>query len=46
MLVNSAMCSSRTFRAISSYVEQDDALIGSLTARETVEFAARMAPKR
>jgi ABC-type multidrug transport system ATPase subunit len=46
MLVNSEPCSSRTFQAISSYVEQEDALIGSLTARETIDFAARMAPKR
>ena len=33
-----------SFRAISSFVEQEDRLIGSLTARETVDFAARMAP--
>jgi ABC-type multidrug transport system ATPase subunit len=34
---------SSTFRALSTYVEQDDHLIGSLTVRETVEFAAKLA---
>ena len=29
-----------TFRRISCYVEQDDALVGSLTVRETVDFSA------
>ena len=29
-------------RQISSYVEQEDALIGSLTVRETVDFSARL----
>ena len=32
-----------TIRRISSYVEQEDALIGSLTVRETLTFAARLA---
>lgn len=36
----------REFNAISSFVEQEDRLIGSLTARETVDFAARMAETR
>lgn len=31
-----------TFREISSYVEQEDALIGSLTVRETIDFSARL----
>jgi ABC-type multidrug transport system ATPase subunit len=30
-------------RNLSSYVEQEDALIGSLTVKETVNFAARLA---
>ena len=30
------------FRSISSYVEQEDALLGSLTVKETMEFAARL----
>jgi ABC-type multidrug transport system ATPase subunit len=31
------------FRRLSSYVEQEDALIGSLTVRETMYFAAKLA---
>ena len=34
------------FRQLSSYVEQEDALIGSLTVRETMHFAARLAHKK
>ena len=34
---------SATLRAISTYVEQEDQLIGSLTVHETVEFAAKLA---
>lgn len=30
------------FRRLSAYVEQQDALIGSLTIRETLSFAARL----
>ena len=33
---------SHAFQKISSYVEQEDALIGSLTVRETLDFAARL----
>ena len=32
-----------TLRAMSTYVEQEDHLIGSLTVRETIEFAAKLA---
>jgi ABC-type multidrug transport system ATPase subunit len=32
-----------TLRAMSTYVEQEDHLIGSLTVRETLEFAAKLA---
>ncbi|EDU40687.1 ATP transporter [Pyrenophora tritici-repentis Pt-1C-BFP] len=32
-----------SFRKLSSYVEQEDALIGSLTVRETMYFAAQLA---
>lgn len=32
-----------TLRALSTYVEQEDHLIGSLTVRETIEFAAKLA---
>lgn len=43
-LVDGKAVSSRaSFSAISSFVEQEDRLIGSLTARETIDFAARMA---
>ncbi len=31
------------FRLLSSYVEQEDALIGSLTVKETLNFAAKLA---
>jgi ABC-type multidrug transport system ATPase subunit len=41
--VNGTNPSLATFRRLSSYVEQDDALIGSLTVRETMSFAARLA---
>lgn len=34
------------FRSISSYVEQEDALVGSLTVRETLDFAARLSLPR
>ncbi|KAL8936506.1 MAG: hypothetical protein Q9211_004153 [Gyalolechia sp. 1 TL-2023] len=40
--VNNATVSTNDFRAISSYVEQEDALIGSLTVRETIDFAGRL----
>lgn len=32
----------RHFRRVSAYVEQEDALIGSLTVGETLDFAARL----
>jgi ABC-type multidrug transport system ATPase subunit len=34
------------FRKLSSYVEQEDALVGSLTVRETLHFAAQLALPR
>lgn len=43
VFVNGHSCSDQTFRNLSSYVEQEDALIGSLTARETIDFCARLA---
>ena len=45
-LINGTTASINTFREVSSYVEQDDALIGSLTVRETLHFAARLAHKK
>lgn len=40
--VNGTPADPRTFRRISAYVEQEDALVGSLTVRETLNFAARL----
>ena len=45
-LVNHTSASLATFRQISCYVEQDDSLIGSLTARETLDFAAKLSLPR
>lgn len=45
-LVNGSNPSIGAFRNISSYVEQEDALIGSLTVLETMHFAARLAHKK
>lgn len=43
ILVNGERSSRSAFRRVSSYVEQEDTLIGSLTVRETMHFAARLA---
>lgn len=43
LYINGTSTSLSTFRALSSYVEQEDALLGSLTVRETLSFAARLA---
>ncbi|KAL3712033.1 hypothetical protein TMatcc_000728 [Talaromyces marneffei ATCC 18224] len=40
LLANGQVANLQKIRDLSSYVEQDDALIGSLTVRETVGFAA------
>ena len=40
--VDGAAPSTATLRKLSSYVEQEDALIGSLTVRETVDFSTRL----
>lgn len=40
--VNGVELPTDIFQSISSYVEQEDALIGSLTVRETLDFAARL----
>ena len=46
VLVNGQMINWQKLRHISAYVEQEDALIGSLTVRETMNFAARLALPR
>ena len=43
VMVNGQELSQTMLRQLSSYVEQEDALIGSLTVKETVDFAARLA---
>lgn len=42
ILVNGSAASLQMIRELSTYVEQEDALIGSLTVRETMIFAARL----
>ncbi|KAK3174438.1 hypothetical protein OEA41_001684 [Lepraria neglecta] len=45
--VNGSKCvTEMKFQEISSFVEQGDALIGSLTVRETLDFAARLSLDR
>jgi len=40
--INGAPANPKTFRRISAYVEQEDALVGSLTVKETLNFASRL----
>ncbi|KAH6653867.1 P-loop containing nucleoside triphosphate hydrolase protein [Truncatella angustata] len=42
VLINGSKVPMPKFREISCFVEQEDALIGSLTVRETLEFASRL----
>ena len=44
--INGLEASDYMLRSVSSYVEQEDALIGSLTVRETLDFAARLSLSR
>lgn len=44
--VNGSTTTKTDLQSISSYVEQEDALIGSLTVRETLDFAARLSLPR
>ena len=46
IMVNGITPTMSQFRRISSYVEQEDALIGSLTIRETMYFAAALSLPR
>ncbi|KAK6539934.1 hypothetical protein TWF694_008769 [Orbilia ellipsospora] len=43
IMANGQKMDLKTIRHLSSYVEQEDALIGSLTVRETMKFAAGLA---
>ncbi len=40
--INRAAASTAIFQRVSCFVEQEDSLIGSLTARETLNFAAKL----
>ncbi|KAF2858672.1 putative ABC transporter [Piedraia hortae CBS 480.64] len=44
--INGKRTAAPTIRSISAYVEQEDALVGSLTVRETLNFAARLSLSR
>lgn len=46
VLVNGTTPSKKAFREMSRFVEQEDALIGSLTVRETLDFASRLSSTR
>ena len=46
VIVNGQSINWQKLRHISAYVEQEDTLIGSLTVRETMNFAARLALPR
>jgi ABC-type multidrug transport system ATPase subunit len=46
VLVNGKDVSGSQFRQISCYVEQEDALLGALTVRETLAFAAKLSLPR
>lgn len=46
MFVNGGKVDRRHFQRMSSYVEQEDALIGSLTVKETMRFAADLSLPR
>jgi ABC-type multidrug transport system ATPase subunit len=41
-LINGTSPPIASFRQLTSYVEQEDALIGSLTVKETMKFAAKL----
>jgi len=44
--LNGAPIDLEDFRKLSSFVEQEDALVGSLTVHETLDFAARLSLPR
>lgn len=44
--VNDSQVDSKNFQRLTSYVEQEDVLIGSLTVQETLKFAADLSLPR
>ncbi|KIW15416.1 hypothetical protein PV08_05462 [Exophiala spinifera] len=42
IMINGQVTNQQSIRKVSSYVEQEDAMIGILTTQETVDFAARL----
>lgn len=46
VLVNGQHLSDSTFRDIACFVEQEDALVGSLTVKETLEFSSKLSSVR
>ncbi|KAK5283938.1 hypothetical protein LTR14_011797, partial [Exophiala xenobiotica] len=42
IMINGRITNQTAIRKVSSYVEQEDAMIGILTVRETVNFAAKL----
>lgn len=42
LLVDGHVLGPDSFRTLASYVEQEDVLIGALTARETIDIAASL----
>lgn len=44
--INGVELENASFRRMTSYVEQEDALIGSMTVRETLDFAAKLSLPR
>ncbi|KAL9114838.1 MAG: hypothetical protein Q9227_001081 [Pyrenula ochraceoflavens] len=46
VMINGEKTTYQTIRNVSCYVEQDDALIGSLTVKETIDFAAKLSLPR
>jgi ABC-type multidrug transport system ATPase subunit len=46
LYINGSQTQLASFRKLSCYVEQEDALVGSLTVRETLYFAAQLALPR
>jgi ABC-type multidrug transport system ATPase subunit len=46
LYINGKKTALKNFQKISSYVEQEDALVGSLTVKETLNFAAKLSLPR